>query len=337
MSESESNKVLNVSMSVSFENGKIVISHGEENGKAKQARHKGNSLLKTTSSYCVIDLETTGLDPAFDEIIEMAAIKVSNGVVIDTFSRLVKPENPLSDFIEELTGITNEMLKNQEPIKNVLPDFLRFVGDNLIVGHNVNFDINFIYDNSMKILSKPFQSDYLDTMRLARRVLPELPHHRLKDLVKEYHIEHDNAHRALSDCAATLEVLKRLDQDAQDRNIDLAQQKARTYWKASDLTTNNTEFDESSPVFGKTFVFTGTLAKMTRKEAMQIVVNLGGKCADNVTAKTNYLVLGCFDYSVGIKGEKSSKLLKAENMILKDKDITILSENAFYDFIGDNS
>ena len=335
---SENNNGLKVSLSISFENGEIVVAHGEE-GKTKirKNRHKGNSVLKSNSNFCVVDIETTGLDPEYDEIIELAAIKVSDGNVVETFSRLVKPENPIDEFIEELTGITNEMLKNQEPIKNVLPDFLRFVGDNLIVGHNVNFDINFIYDNSMEILSKPFQSDYLDTMRLARRVLPELPHHRLKDLVKEYNIEHDNEHRALSDCAATLEVLKSLNQDALNKNIDLTPSSYRKYWNASDIETQNTEFDESSPVFGKTFVFTGTLAKMTRKEAMQIVVNLGGKCADNVTAKTNYLVLGCFDYSVGIKGEKSSKLLKAENMVLKDKDITILSENAFYDFIGDNS
>lgn len=103
--------------------------------------------------------------------------------------------------------------------------------------------------------------------------------------------------------------------------------------RASDITTQNTEFDITHPLYEKCCVFTGTLEKMTRRQAMQLVVDAGGKCGDNVTSKTDFLVLGNFDYSSGVKGNKSGKLKKAEKMILEGKDIMILSENSFYDML----
>ena len=104
---------------------------------------------------------------------------------------------------------------------------------------------------------------------------------------------------------------------------------------AADIHATTTEFDETSPVYGKLFVFTGTPEKMTRRDAMQVVVDHGGQCGNGVTKNTNFLVLGNLDYSNNIKGGKSAKLKKAEQMKLAGADIEILSENAFYDMIGD--
>lgn len=100
------------------------------------------------------------------------------------------------------------------------------------------------------------------------------------------------------------------------------------------LVAESDEFDEDSPLYGKTFAFTGTLEKMTRKEAMQIVINAGGKCTDNVVASTNFLVLGNQDYYKGIKNSKSNKQKKAEKMQLSGADIVAISENTFYDMLN---
>ena len=106
---------------------------------------KGLSLIELPSDYVLLDLETTGLNPAGDSIIEIGAIKVKEYDIVDTFEAFVKPPHPISYFITDLTGITNEMVKDAGSIETVLPEFLRFVGSSLVMGHNVNFDINFLY------------------------------------------------------------------------------------------------------------------------------------------------------------------------------------------------
>lgn len=107
---------------------------------------KGKSLLDSIDNYIVIDLETTGLDPSYDEIIEFAAVRVENGAIISEFQSLVKPSFPIDGFITELTGITNEMLSSAPSVDTVLPSFLDYVGQSTIVAHNANFDVNFLYD-----------------------------------------------------------------------------------------------------------------------------------------------------------------------------------------------
>ena len=118
--------------------------------------NKGNSKIDLLNKYVVIDIETTGLDPQYDEIIELGALKIENGVIVDSFSKLIKPKTSISDFITQLTGISNSMVENAPSIEEELPNYLKFINEQNIVGHNVNFDINFIYDNLAKILNKPF-------------------------------------------------------------------------------------------------------------------------------------------------------------------------------------
>lgn len=179
--------------------------------------YKGSSLINFPDDYCVIDIETTGLNPAYDEIIEVGAVKVQEGKIIDKFSSLIKPTAPVSGFVSELTGITNEMLVGAPSACDVLHDFLRFVGSSIIVGHNVNFDINFLYDNSMALLEQFVKNDFVDTMRISRYLLRDLPHHRLGDLVNYYNLPDIGAHRVLCDCMQTHYVLCGLRSDAIDK------------------------------------------------------------------------------------------------------------------------
>lgn len=303
---------------------------------------KGVSLLEMPNSFVVFDIETTGLDFIFDEIIEIGAIKIVNGAVVDSFNSLIKPKNKIDEFITELTGITNEMLEDAPSIREVLLNFVDFIGNNILVGHNVNFDINFVYDNLIRNELNPISNDFVDTMRISRRLLKELKHHRLIDLAEYYNIDIQGNHRSLKDAEITLNVFNNLRNDIEDKYGSVSEfvkvsKNKPSYFRASDITTEKKEFDEENEFFGKNVAITGTLEKMTRKEAMQIIVDLGGHCEDGVTSKTNYLILGNNDYNPILRGKKSSKLVKAEKLKLEGKDIEILSENAFYEIINDVS
>lgn len=300
---------------------------------------KGNSLIEFPNKYIAFDIETTGLDPMYDEIIEIGAIKIENGKEVEVFSTLVKPKYEIDEFISELTGITNEMVKKSPSIDAVLPKFIDFIKDSIILGHNVNFDINFIYDNLIKCDMNPITNDFIDTLRLSRKLLPELKHHRLSDLADYYNINTVGSHRSLKDVRMTIEVYNNFKKLALEKysNVDnfkdACKPKSHSGFKASDITTDNTEFDEENLLYDKYVAITGTLEKMTRKEAMQVIADLGGHCQDGVNKETNYLILGNNDYNPILRGRKSSKLLKAENLKLKGQDIEIISENVFYDII----
>ena len=303
---------------------------------------KGKSLIDLPNNYVVFDIETTGLDPEFDEIIEIGAVKIKDGIKIDTFNSLIKPEYEIDEFITELTGITNGMVENAPSIDEVLPKFMDFIRDYIIIGHNVNFDINFIYDNLEELNIPPITNDFVDTLRISRRLIPELKHHKLSDLANYFNIDTNGSHRSLKDVEITLEVLKNLNTmiiekyQNMDNFKDACKPKSHSGIRASDITTNNTEFDEENMLYDKYVVITGTLGKMLRKEAMQVIADLGGHCQDGVNKDTNYLILGNNDYNPILRGKKSSKLLKAENLKLKGQDIEIISENVFYDIIPES-
>lgn len=318
---------------------KIIFSHNRQ--------YKGKSIIAFPETYCVIDIETTGLSPDWDSIIEIAAAKFHNGNLVNTFSSLVKPEDfttdePfLDDFITNLTGITDEMLSEADSTASVLSKFYSFIGDLVLVGHNVNFDINFLYDNCERIIHEHLSNDFIDTMRFSRRLHKESDHHKLLDLVQYYNLNYENAHRALNDVKITSECYTCLVNEILEKYESIETfantfKQSRHGVKAADISTSKEDFDTSNLLYGKVCVFTGTLEKMVRKEAMQIVADLGGKNADNVTKKTNYLILGNNDYCKSIKGGKSSKQKKAEKLKLDGYDIEIIPENVFYDMISEN-
>lgn len=172
--------------------------------------NKGRSLLEMPRNFVVIDIETTGLKPETNEIIEIGAIKVENMVVVDVFQEFVKPQNKIPSFITQFTGITNEMVIDAPSISDVLLHFIRFIGDDLLMGHNVNFDINFIYEGLMRELNMSLTNDFVDTLRVARNRLKGLPNYKLGTLAHYFDINSDDHHRALKDCQMTFEIYKKL-------------------------------------------------------------------------------------------------------------------------------
>lgn len=416
---------------------------------------KGQSLTTYADDYTVIDIETTGLNPKQDEIIEISALKYRNNEIVDKFSSLIKPESSIPDYIIKITGIDDEMVSSAPGAEEVLTKFHEFIGDDILIGHNINFDINFLYDNFDVFLNIPLSNDYIDTLRIARRTIFKIENYKLGTLADYFDICYDGAHRAEADCIITNGVYKKLREiqggfqetisaaeeipaaeidietlpindtnpffkkkvvfkgklqshpteffeklcqkcnckfcdifykDAdyivfgnvtyqkylrKDYSEKMLKAKAlaesnglaiiseydfldmldiphaekvtknsakktsykNSYIDTKSMTTENDTFDISHPLYDKMCVFTGTLEKMSRKEAMQKVLDFGGEIGNGVTAKTNYLILGNNDYCPSIKDGKSTKQKKAEELKLKGKDIEIITEDTFYDML----
>ena len=302
---------------------------------------KGSNIIKFSEDYIVIDIETTGLSTEFDEIIEISAIKYKNHTECERFSSLVKPPayyGEIPEFVERLTGITNDMLTNAPELPQVIPKFKQFIGNDLLIGHNVSFDINFLYDAFISILDEPLSNNYVDTLRISRKLFPELKHHRLNDMAEKLCIQTEIQHRAVADCETTNSCYVSLNRVANEKYDNLSEfynsfKKHKNKLDARTLSAQTDDFDISHPLYGKVCVFTGTLDKMLRKDAMQAVLNCGGEVGNGVTKKTNYLILGCNDYCKSIKDGKSSKQKKAEEYKLNGYDIEIIDEDVFYSML----
>lgn len=191
-----------------------------DNGKPIVVNPSDQSISE--NEFVVFDLETTGLNSVQNEIIEIGAVKIKNGEVIDEFSSFVKPKVNIPDKITEITGIDDKMVKKADPLEEVFKKFIDFIGKSPLVAHNMDFDYSFIREplNEFKKLD---EVTLIDTLTLARAVKPKLKNHKLATLVDHYNLELDNHHRALDDARATgylfLELLKE-DENQKLNNIN---------------------------------------------------------------------------------------------------------------------
>ncbi len=317
------------------------------NTKDEKRPYKGESLIDFPRNYVVVDIETTGFVPKYDYILEVSAIKVQNNEIVADFSYIINQPDVNMDLyshIQALTGITQNMIDAGTDEETVLKEFAEFVNNDLIVGHNIAFDINFLYDRLL-LFGIILDNDYIDTVRLAKKLLPELNHHRLVNVAEKFGIDTTGCHRALKDCQVTYSCLQNLEQLTVNeygsvetfRNSRNKRNSTKSYYHSThskDIVPSVTDFDETTPFFGRVFAFTGEL-QMKRREAMQIVADLGGIPADSVTKKTNFLVLGNNDYCPLIKDGKSAKQKKAEKLMSEGQDICIITEEVFMDMLSD--
>jgi len=302
----------------------------------KIRKFKGKSLAKDLAEYTVIDIETTGLSTEYDEIIEIGALKIKDGQVIDSYSQLVKPKYRIDEFITKLTGITNEMVADKPKFIDIGMDFVNFIGNSILLGQNVNFDINFLYDRIYRDLNMHLENDFVDILRFSRKLFPELKNRKLKTVAKHLNIESITSHRAIADCEVTykcyeeqLKIIKNM-----ETTPELLFKKKHSHTlDAKDIVATTNQFDQNHILYNSVCAFTGKLEKMPRKEAMQLVVNIGGKCGNSLTKSTNFLIVGNFDYWSGIKNGKSSKQKKAEKYILEGQDLKVIPEDVFYDMV----
>lgn len=170
------------------------------------------------SDYVVFDLETTGISPMWDQVIEISAVKVKNRVVVDEFTSLVNPGRSIPAGATKVNGITNQMVADAPGFETVLRKFWNFTEGLPLVGHNIaGFDMKFIRRDAEKFYGEIPDNDYLDTLKMARRHLSKLPHHRLVDLAEYYGISSEGAHRALNDCRMNQKVYERMVEESQSR------------------------------------------------------------------------------------------------------------------------
>ena len=158
------------------------------------------------NTFIAVDLETTGLRPEKDFIIEIGAMKYENGMPVKRFSSLVKPPVSISNRIYEITGIDDAMVADAPDITIVMQQFLAFVGEEqVLLGHNLRFDYSFL-KTSAKRQGIAFQKKGLDTLLIARKVLTDLPQKKLADLSAYYGITNPRAHRAFEDAITTAKL-----------------------------------------------------------------------------------------------------------------------------------
>lgn len=187
---------------------KIKVLYGVEgylvdDGVPLALNEKGQTLEDT---YVIFDLETTGFSSKNDKIIEIGAVKIKDRVVVDNFSEFVNPERPIPYKITELTGINDEMVRDAKGIEDVLPRFIDFIGDSVIVAHNAPFDTGFIRKNC-KDIGVEFKNTVVDTVPLCRFLYPELKSVKLNLVAKYLGISLESHHRAVDDAKATADIL----------------------------------------------------------------------------------------------------------------------------------
>lgn len=159
--------------------------------------------------YIALDVETTGLNPARDKVLEIGAAKVRDGKVCETYGTLINTGMPVPPRIRELTGITDAMQRTGKKAEDAIREFADFCGELPVLGHNVQFDFGFLKQTAVNY-GLPFEKEALDTLKIARRLLPDIPSRTLPAMCAHYQVNPGNSHRALDDALASHEILWKL-------------------------------------------------------------------------------------------------------------------------------
>ncbi len=170
-------------------------------------------------NYVIVDIETTGLEPDKSEIIEIGAIKTDGLKAKDVFTTLIYPTKPVPNLITNLTGISQEMVEGKPSIREALLDFTEFIGDNILVAHNTDFDISFLKYHISKHLQKEMQNKYFCTLKLARQLVTGVANYKLGTIANHMNITIPSQHRAMGDVEVTYNLWNNLVEMLRQKNI----------------------------------------------------------------------------------------------------------------------
>lgn len=274
-------------MSIEVKNGVLHVP-----GADNKLRHKGQERPEFLSNYTLIDIETTGLSPYRDRVTELGGIKVRDGEIVDEYSHLVAYDgsNSVPAFITKLNGITEEKIVNEGiPVDEASNDFRNFISDDVIIGYNVNFDLNFVYDLAKKYHLPELSNDYVDVLRLARAFYPKEKHNRLLDCMQRAGIAQVEQHRGLDDSIDT----KKVYDDFHDHFTPDLLTQAQSQIKNFSLTAKQLapwQIGFRNPVNNKKIVLTDNL-QMDQADGMKMITNLGGQAQGRLDRTTNCLIL----------------------------------------------
>lgn len=224
--------------------------------------------------YVAFDLETTGLNIETDYIIEIGALKVRNGKVIQRFMEFIKPDIPISPLITNITGITNEMVSNARDTKSIICDFVEFCENDILVGHNIMFDYKFMkkYANQYGYF---FEKNGIDTLKIARKCLCKLESKSLGTLCEHFHIDNPAAHRAYFDALSTAKIYHILAHEFEAEHTKLFQPEQLQYKpkKIQPCTQKQIEYIKSLYNFHG-LTISCDFCEMTRSEASKLIDKL---------------------------------------------------------------
>ena len=294
--------------------------------------YKGTSIKTIPEcfpdNYCVIDIETTGINILSDDIIEIAAIKVSDDKIISEFSSLVCLDTKLTvpKAATIINGITTDMLKNAPKLENVLLDFLGFIGEDILIFHSQShFDVNMIYDKALKY-DIILNNNFVDNYYLANHIISNINSCSLESLSKYFNLDYSNAHRALTDCYILNNVYINIKNYTYNNSITQINKSKKSLNNIPKTTPLNNDFinftlkiGKDNPFADKKCVISGTFSQFTDNDRMFVLDNLGinKKGRSNVSGVTDFLIVG--------QNAGPSKLKKAEEL-----NVTIVTEQEFY-------
>ncbi|MBU0501932.1 MAG: ribonuclease H-like domain-containing protein, partial [Candidatus Margulisbacteria bacterium] len=198
----------------------LYIKLSQEYKFLKRAQEKPSAGPLASLQFVIFDLETTGLHPTTNEITEIGAFKVKGAELINIFSQLIKPKNLISPEITRLTGIDNYIVKDAPPIEQVLPKFLDYIGDSILIAHNAEFDTSFIKEKIKQVTpGKGLTNPILCTVKLSRYLLPNLVNHKLHTIGQHFGFSIQNRHRSIGDVELTFQIWGKFFKIMQDKGI----------------------------------------------------------------------------------------------------------------------
>ena len=285
-----------------------------------------------------IDVETTGINPAQDAIVQISAIKFFGTQEIDRFNTYINPNRSIPPEATSINSITDAMVADAPPIHAIKDKFFDFIKHSVLVGYNVTFDLSFIsaaYGAALHGIT------YIDVMNWAHTYL-DLPNYRLETVAKYLGFHATGSfHDSLTDCEATANIFWKL--CVQELSSDSyifhapkpAKRKKFDKFCPKEIVPRTTPTDTSHPLYGKKIVFTGDLS-ITRHEAAQMAVDVGASVKSTVSSKTNYLIVGVQDPTVVGSGGTSGKEKKAYELnALGKASIKIITESEFMSLLGE--
>jgi len=295
-------------------------------------------------NFVAIDFETA--NEKRNSVCALGIVLVNNGDIVEKRSWLIKPLEvrfaPINIFIH---GITAEDVKFAPKFNEIWSEISPYLENNIIVAHNAGFDISVLRE----ILSTyriPFpKSKYFCSLKTAKKIWPGLFSYRLNDIADHLAIDFIH-HKAEDDAYACCEIIKKACEKNQYSSINeliselnfkvgelsdshYSPAKYTENIRSKDVKPENFDFNNDHPFLNKHLTFTGKLESMQRKEAIQKVVNVGGYGSDNVTEETRYLVVGELDYRTLKDGNKSNKIKRAEQLLVKGQKIEMITEMDF--------
>ena len=274
---------------------------------------KGKSLLEFPDDYTVVDIETTGLDPITCKIIEISAIKYRCNRKVDEYVTFISIDEKVPDRITKLTGITNGMLKRAPKSLEALTGFIDFIGQDILVGHNVTFDLAFLGSEYEDCFGQKLLNNYVDVLKIANEKLPFLESHKQIVVAKYFGINTEGSHSALTDC----EICNGCYQKLKELSVG--------YYNAPEKQAAlfiSTEAKFRQPLSGKKFLFTGVMDSWYINNLKDIVVSLGGMIVNHPTESLDIVVVGTADTRIlesdGFKNLLEMKKEKPHISFIKD-------------------